>query len=200
MGKLIISGNGKENDAILHSWVLSLAVGAIGVLFLMFVANHFGYDQTPDGLVRNNMYNFVMGVAALGGMAAIVESLFKKSRITSSFIDVHENGIRGKGVQENFPWAASTYAAMSDFQLEFEQIEAVEAKKNAIIIRMIDTSDNTKVAHKCYSLNPQEIYDTILRGKENGSLVAETPFDVCACGHVNFEELAVCDACGKVLG
>jgi len=176
MGKLIISGNGKENEAVLHSWLVSLSVGAIGVVFLMFVASHFGYDQTEYGPVRNNMYNFVMGVAALGGMAAIVESLFKKSRITSSFIDVYENGIRGKGVQESFPWAMSTYAAMSDFQLEFEQVEAIEVKKNSIIIRMIDISDNTKVAHKCYALNPQEIHDAILKGKEDGTLTAESIF------------------------
>jgi len=166
MGKLIISGNGKENEVIRKIWIMSAVTGVLGVVFVMLVAHQIGDTLT------SNIQNFLIGVAWLGAVAAIVEAMFKKRRVESTYIDVYENGIHGRGVATNFPWAMNSYAAMSGFNYKFEQITSVEVQSdNAIIIHATSAIEEVEVSHKCYAMNANEVREMILKGMEDGALL-----------------------------
>jgi len=167
MGKLIISGNGKENDIIRKIWIMSALTGVVGVVFVMIVANQIGDTLTT------NIQNFLIGVAWLGAVAAIVEAMFKKRRVESTYIDVYEGGVQGKGVATNFPWAMNSYAAMSNFHFRFDKIVSVEVQNdNAIIIHATSAIEEVEMSHKCYAMNANEVREMILKGMEDGALVA----------------------------
>jgi hypothetical protein len=195
MGKLLVSGDGEENSAVGSTWLLGLFLGAISVGLSIFAANEFGYTQLPwVGPVRNDAYNIFIGFAVVAGIVTIADTIFKHVRITDTKINVHEKGVKGRGVPAKFPWTFFSYSAVPEFQLGFDQIMSVDVLNgNCVVIHVIGAS------HKCYCPRPEEIRNAIIKQKSETKIEVAAKLNICTCGYTNPEGLKFCGKCGNSL-
>ncbi|MDR2183576.1 MAG: zinc ribbon domain-containing protein, partial [Clostridiales bacterium] len=194
LSRPLASGNGEGNSAVVTNWLYSLIIGAAGVGLLILLANQIGYTQTWVGPVRNNAYYISIVFAVLVGIAALIEAFFKHGRITGTQISVYEDGVKGMSVPAKFPWTLTSYSAMSEFQLGFNQIMSVDVlNENCVVIHVVGAS------HKCYCLKPNEIRDAIIKQMNDVKYQSAARPNECGCGHINPEGMKFCGKCGSPL-
>ena len=163
MGKLLVSGDGKGNSAILAYWTKISIIGVIIIVIMYSLATSF--DKPPSGYVdfgrdrREFASNILKGCCILTIIGVAYEGIATQSKITKTEISVYEQGVKGKSLPFKF-----VHTHMSDFQLNYDQISSVDLINGRCIV-----IHATGVQHKCYAMNASEIRDVIMRQKYPGN-------------------------------
>ena len=148
MGKLLVSGNGRDFvKSTAHNWVVFIII-AIALIVIGFVlANQFGY-QTVGGAIGQGIggwlgvtapqvrtgayYIFALGgvglAAILIGYGAIQDIYAGKTEI-----HVYENGIKGAGGGAKFAQSLEDTMTISTFQLEYDRVASVDVAHKKLL-------------------------------------------------------------------
>lgn len=146
MGKLIISGNGK-NTVSQMEWIIVVVGSLLLIVIGFWLANQFGYEQavgrTLSALgvafgvevpeVRTVMYYiFAWGGVVLAGIilgwATLVSVYAGKTEIL-----VFENGIQGAGGGVKFSQSLEDTVTISAFNLAYDRIASVDITRKHFI-------------------------------------------------------------------
>lgn len=211
MGKLIISGDGSGNKSIIITWIVMVLVAVLFFVIMVLLANNLGYLQYSRlfGWVRVSERTAFWYVFIAGGIIFFVYSVIQcaliHSRISSTWVSVHENGVIGKGINKEFPMSFalhSSYSSLSmiEFQLPLDEVSSVDLHDNNFVI--INTTAGAQ--HKCYCENAETIRDAITNQKSGRGYVQSIPLPLsnpaltCSnCGGVLEQGDVFCEDCGQ---
>lgn len=148
MGKLIISGNGKDFvKSTAHNWIFFILIAIVLVVVGFVLANQFGV-RTLGGAIGQGIGG-LLGVAApqvrtgayytfmWGGIGSAVlligYGLMQDIYAGKTEIYVYENGIKGAGGGPKFAQSLEDTMKISSFQLEYDRIASVDVTHKKLL-------------------------------------------------------------------
>ena len=171
MGKLLISGNGKDYVRSQSDQWIIVILFAVGFIVLGFVlANEFGYETVGGAIggaiggwigvtppqVRTIWYSIFLFGGVLVAALMIAYCVLLDVYAGKTEIEVYENGIKGAGGGPKFLISTEDTVSVSTFQLEYDRIASVDvSRKNILSINAYGRVYAVAV------INPNEIADTI---------------------------------------
>ena len=164
IGKLLISGNGKGNSAIIFwSFYFIISAAASYLFICSFLPNAIRNSRRTgnmvvDSLIAGQMANridpadvmFVFGLVF--AFSCIVFAVLSGICIAKTEIKICENGIEGKGLGKNFFWGD---IRLFSFRLAYNQITSVDATNTSVVVHA------SNAQYKCYVENAGEIQNII---------------------------------------
>jgi len=146
MDRILTSGNGKGNLAILFWWLIDGALSVI--LCVLFFCVIFPHMFRALGLMGAAKGSFYCGLALI--VFCLVSAALMHRGIAKTEINIRENGVTGRSVGRYFIWGD---LRVSDFQLAYNQITYVEHTRRAVILY------DRNSQYKCYVADPPKIYE-----------------------------------------
>jgi len=135
MGKLLISGRGKDTRGGVGYWLIILIIAAAIIVLGVFLANRFGYRTLGGTIggafgntfgvnvprVRTGLYNlFIWGSIVLAG-GFIVYMIYYSIRYAKTEIFIYENGVEGTGITKD-----GENESLTAFNLNYDKIDSID--------------------------------------------------------------------------
>ncbi|MCL2222282.1 MAG: hypothetical protein FWC20_08260 [Oscillospiraceae bacterium] len=149
MGKLLVSGNGKDYlKTRISSTVINIVIAGAFVVIGFILANQFGYrtmggalGQGVGGLfgvtvpqVRTvDFYIFMWGGIFIAVLIVVMD-LVQRHFISKTEISVYETGIKGSAVGEKYGKKLEDTTKVSAFQVEYDRLTSVEVESKARLL------------------------------------------------------------------
>jgi hypothetical protein len=158
-GNVLATGNGNGNPAIRLHWMCFIIVAIAGCAIFAFYAGYLSYRLEEGEIAWDKreqvklMIPIYAGVAILCPVLCLVVGIIDHRGIFSTYIQVEEGGIQGKGVGKFFLFGD---LRCFGFCLAYNQITSVDVSGSTIIIHA------TGAQYKCYVQNPSEIQGIIV--------------------------------------
>jgi len=182
-GKILTLGNGKWSTAILYHWLTIGLCFAIGGIIFLFEAADRGSTlgemranisqetnenkkiELKEAIARKETKDVIFLLAGVPIFIILlpVAGAIGQRRIASTYIEVCENGISGKGVikKKRGPFII---LRRSNFQFEYNEVRRVDIdgyfSGTSIIVHTSETQ------YTCYCRNPSEIRETIVNQQQ----------------------------------
>lgn len=141
MGKLLISGNGKDFvKSTATNWIIIVIIAIAFIVLGVILANQFGYQTlggtagrvaggvfgvTPPQVRTVAYYIFMWGGIILAAII-VVHGLLQDIFATKTEIFVYENGIKGIGGGPKFAQSLEDTTTVASFELEYDRIASVD--------------------------------------------------------------------------